>query len=95
MIFLFVIVLLVVLYSVGPRLPRIPLNTELPAIAVSLDSLETYIEGKDAGLPVKPGNGGEIVWADSAGKTTPYVLLYLHGFSASRYEGIVMALFWL
>ena len=87
MIFLFVIVLLVVLYYVGPRLPRIPLNTELPAIAVSLDSLETYIEGKDAGLPVKPGNGGEIVWADSAGKTTPYVLLYLHGFSASRYEG--------
>lgn len=87
MIFLLVIVLLVVLYYAGPRLPRIPLNTELPDISVSPDSLEAYVRGKDAELPVKPGNGGEIVWADTVGKTTPYVLLYLHGFSASRYEG--------
>lgn len=87
MIFLFVIILLVVFYYIGPRLPRTPLNTELPDIAVPLDSLETYVRGKDARLPVKPGNGGEIVWADSSGKTTPYVLLYLHGFSASHYEG--------
>lgn len=87
MIFLLVIVLLVVLYYAGPRLPRIPLNMELPDISVSLDSLEAYVRGKDAELPVKPGNGGEIVWADTVGKTTPYVLLYLHGFSASRYEG--------
>lgn len=87
MIFLLIIVLLVVLYYAGPRLPRIPLNTELPDISVSLDSLEAYVRGKDAELPVKPGNGGEIVWADTVGKTTPYVLLYLHGFSASRYEG--------
>lgn len=87
MIFLLVIVLLVVLYYAGPRLPRIPLNTELPDISVSPDSLEAYVWGKDAELPVKPGNGGEIVWADTVGKTTPYVLLYLHGFSASRYEG--------
>lgn len=87
MIFLFVIILLVVFYYIGPRLPRTPLNTELPDIAVPLDSLETYVRGKDAKLPVKPGNGGEIVWADSSGKTTPYVLLYLHGFSASHYEG--------
>lgn len=87
MIFLLVIVLLVVLYYAGPRLPRIPLNTELPDISVSLDSLEAYVRGKDAEFPVKPGNEGEIVWADTVGKTTPYVLLYLHGFSASRYEG--------
>lgn len=87
MIFLLVIVLLVVLYYAGPRLPRIPLNTELPDISVSPDSLEAYVRGKDAEFPVKPGNEGEIVWADTVGKTTPYVLLYLHGFSASRYEG--------
>lgn len=87
MIFLFVIVLLVVLYYAGPRLPRIPLNTGLPDISVPPDSLEAYVRGKDAELPVKPGNEGEIVWADTVGKTTPYVLLYLHGFSASRYEG--------
>lgn len=87
MIFLLVIVLLVVLYYAGPRLPRIPLNTELPDISVSPDSLEAYVRGKDAEFPVKPGNEGEIVWADTVGKTTPCVLLYLHGFSASRYEG--------
>lgn len=87
MIFLFVIVGLVILYYIGPRLPRTALNTALPVVSVPLDSLEDYVKGKDAGLPVKPGNGGEIVWADSTGKTTPYVLLYLHGFSASHYEG--------
>lgn len=87
MIILFVIVLLIVLYYVGPRLPRMPLDTALPTVSVPVDSLEVYVQGKDAGLPVKPGNGGEIVWADSIGQTTPYVLLYLHGFSASHYEG--------
>lgn len=87
MIILLVIIILVVVYYTGPRMPVKPLNTELPAIPVCVDSLEEYVQAKDAGLPVKPGNEGMIVWADSVGKPTPYVLLYLHGFSASHYEG--------
>ena len=44
-------------------------------------------EEVDRVLPVKPGNESVVVWADSAGRRTEWVLLYLHGFSASRYEG--------
>lgn len=37
---------------------------------------------------IKPDNNARIEWAnDSAKVKTPYVLLYLHGFTASRIEG--------
>jgi len=37
---------------------------------------------------IKPGNEAKIIWAnDSVHAPTEYVLLYLHGFSASRREG--------
>lgn len=84
-------VILAVVYFAGPRMPEGELRKELPLVSVSLDSLDEYVEGKDAGLPVKPGNGGVILWGDSTGRETPYVLLYLHGFSASRYEGFPIA----
>lgn len=78
---------LVIIYFAGPRMPKGELGTELPVVSVPIDSLDQYVRDKDAGFPVKPGNGGVILWADSVGRETPYVLLYLHGFSASRYEG--------
>lgn len=87
MIPLFILAVLIITYYAGPRMPWREINTELPVISVGIDSVEKYIQGQDAGLPVKPGNEGVIVWADSVGRETPVVLLYLHGFSASRYEG--------
>jgi hypothetical protein len=40
------------------------------------------------GLKIKPGCEAKILWAnDSTRQSTEYVLLYLHGFSASRREG--------
>lgn len=71
----------------GPRVPELLLSTELPVIQVPLDRISSYVKDKESGFPVKPNNESVILWGDSVGQKTEYVLLYLHGFSASRYEG--------
>lgn len=81
------VVLLAGVYLAGPRFPKPELNRELPEIRVATDEIEEYVKRKESVFPVKPDNEARIVWADSIGKRTEYVLLYLHGFSASRYEG--------
>lgn len=86
MIPLLIIILLVIIYWIGPKLPVNPLNTQLPVIPVGIDSIEQYIHKQEVACPVKPNNESIILWGDSVVKPTEYVLLYLHGFSASRYE---------
>lgn len=82
------ILLLVVVYFSGPK-PAAPVyvNT-LPEVPAQLTALETYINQREAKLPVKTANEARIVWADSTHKEqTEYVLIYLHGFTASQGEG--------
>ena len=86
MILLLIVLGLVILYWAGPRLPRTELNTSLPVVPVGIDSISQYIEGREGALSVKPDNESVILWGDSVGQPTEYVLLYLHGFTASRYE---------
>lgn len=87
--FLLSIVLGVVVFLLGPKerfeRPNI-LDTELQ---VSLSDLENWIAEKEAKLAdLKLGNQAEIIWAnDSLKAKTPFALVYLHGFSASRQEG--------
>ena len=87
MIPLLIIVILAVIYWVGPKLPVTALPVGLPDIPVGIDSITRYVEGKEKQYPVKPDNEGIIVWGDSVARPTEYVLLYLHGFTASRREG--------
>lgn len=82
-----VIALFIAIYLAGPRFPKPELNRELPRIGVEACGIEEYVKHKEAAFHIKPDNEAQILWADSAGKRTEYVLLYLHGFSASRYEG--------
>lgn len=82
-----VFLLLLILYLAGPRMPEPDLSGGLPQIPVGVEDLEAYISGREASFPVKPDNEPKVLWGDSAGQPTEYVLLYLHGFSASRYEG--------
>ncbi|WP_367866178.1 alpha/beta hydrolase [Pedobacter sp. WC2423] len=82
------ILLLVVVYFSGPK-PAAPVyvNT-LPEVPAQLTALETYINQREAKLPVKTANEARIIWADSTHKEqTEYVLIYLHGFTASQGEG--------
>ncbi len=84
-VFIIVVLALVALYFLGPRMPEPVLNKELPVIA---GSVENYITSKEMTEKVRPGCEAKIIWAnDSLKNPTEYVLLYLHGFSASRREG--------
>ncbi len=77
-----------IVYLAGPKFPAPRLNNELPSNYLRTAEVETYIKSKEAQLKIKPDNESRIIWAnDSLKNKTTYCLLYLHGFSASWYEG--------
>lgn len=82
------ILLLVVVYFSGPK-PATPVYaTALPVVPDKLTQLDSFINEREAKLPVKPENEAKIVWADSTHQQqTEYALVYLHGFTASQGEG--------
>jgi pimeloyl-ACP methyl ester carboxylesterase len=80
-----IIILFVVIYLVGPTMPEPVFNNKLPSI---YDGVEHYVDSMESGKKVRPGNAANIVWDDDSLKNkTEFVLLYLHGFSASWHEG--------
>jgi pimeloyl-ACP methyl ester carboxylesterase len=79
-------------YFSGPsaHVPLINANPlSLNHSAPSLNQLEMEINEKEKKVvALKEDNNARIVWADSSTKQkTPYVFVYLHGFSASQAEG--------
>jgi esterase/lipase len=80
--------LLTVTYLIGPRVEVEPLEKILPVVPTDLQELENYINSNEAKFNnIKPDNAAQIVWYDSVPKKTKYSIVYLHGFSASQYEG--------
>ncbi len=79
---------LTVLYLFGPS-PTTPAYTSnLPAVPADAASLVSYIQQQELQHKLKPENEARIIWAnDSAKAKTEYVIVYLHGFSASQEEG--------
>jgi esterase/lipase len=50
-------------------------------------ALDDWLKGSEAAYPdIKPGNAKGIAWNSSAKQRTPWAVVYLHGFSASRLE---------
>ncbi|HKI87442.1 MAG TPA: alpha/beta fold hydrolase [Draconibacterium sp.] len=83
-----VVLLAIVVYLLGPKPPKPELNKNLPSLSASISNIESYVKQNDAGLKLKPDNESRIIWYnDSVRERTDYCLLYLHGFSASWYEG--------
>ena len=82
------VALLAIVYFLGPK-PAAPIyNNNLIQVPSEPAALESYIEAKEGAHKVKPDNEARIVWAnDSTKAKTPYVIVYLHGFSASQEEG--------
>lgn len=78
-----------VVYLAGPRPAQPTFPTYKGTPAASLAQLEADLAASEAAEPgIKPGCEAKIVWADSTQKVkTPVVMLYLHGFGASREEG--------
>ncbi|MDO8929097.1 MAG: alpha/beta hydrolase, partial [Bacteroidota bacterium] len=80
--------ILALIYVFGPSFPKPELSGKLPEIQVETTGFEAYLEAKNSALKIKPDNESRIVWANNSLKNkTEYCLLYLHGFSASWYEG--------
>lgn len=71
----------------GPKADFESVNGTVEAITMPLAELEQFIAAKEATVKnLKPDNQSRIIWADSVRKTE-YAVVYLHGFSASIWEG--------
>jgi len=81
--------LLVIIYSIGPRPDFEPLDPTPLALDLTIDGIEQYVIERDAKITdLKAGNETKLHWYDTDSKEkTEYVVLYLHGFSASGEEG--------
>jgi len=81
-----IIVILGIAYFAGPKPPTPILSNDLPKVQIT--DFEQYVKDYDSEKKIKPDNESRIIWAnDSLKNKTPNCLLYLHGFSASWYEG--------
>ena len=83
-----ILLILIVVYFLGPR-PSTPKYTNiLPALPVEPPALEQFIQTNEARHKLKPDNEARIIWYnDSVKQKTEYAVVYLHGFSASQEEG--------
>ncbi|HBL77756.1 MAG: hypothetical protein A2W90_02385 [Bacteroidetes bacterium GWF2_42_66] len=87
-ILLILILLPFLIYRLGPQPERPRLTDQLPEVGCTIDNIEHFIQEKESKLPLKPDNESRIFWNnDSLKEKTDWCLLYLHGFSASWYEG--------
>lgn len=86
--FLIIPVLLILFYLAGPS-PSKPLySLQMPIAPGEAAMLDNYVKGNESLHKLKPDNEARIVWYDDSLKTkTDYVIVYLHGFSASQKEG--------
>ncbi|MDX1283558.1 MAG: hypothetical protein R3182_01035 [Draconibacterium sp.] len=83
-----VLVLAIVIYIIGPKPKKPELNKDLPSISASIGNMSSHIEKQEAQFSVRPDNEARIYWAkDSIQERSNYCVLYLHGFTASWYEG--------
>ncbi|NOT52495.1 MAG: alpha/beta hydrolase [Chitinophagaceae bacterium] len=79
------LLLLIVVYFLGPQPSPPKLAKDLPVIP---SELEKYIQDHEAQHKLKPDNEARIDWLnDSLKEKTEYAVVYLHGFSASQEEG--------
>lgn len=83
------IVILVVVYMLGPTPDTPTLAPEFPKVNATLANLDQYVADKEKKVAdLRPDNESRVIWADPAKKEpTEYAIVYLHGFSASWMEG--------
>jgi len=82
------LLVLIIIYFLGPQPTTPKYNNELPGIPSDAIELEKYIANNEAKHKLKPDNEARILWYnDSVKEKTEYAVVYLHGFSASQEEG--------
>ena len=82
------LIALIIIYLSGPKFPKPSYSKDLPSIQIPTSEADSFIKKKEANLKIKPDNESRIIWANESLKNkTEYCLLYIHGFSASWFEG--------
>lgn len=82
------LLILLAIYFLGPAPSAPKWDTALPEVPKNPAALVDYVARQERNHPTKPDNEATIVWAnDSVHTKTPWAVVYLHGFSASRKEG--------
>ena len=82
------LLVLIGVYLAGSRPSKPHYNNDLPQIPPTAQALEQYVADQESKHKLKPDNEARIVWFnDSIQAPTEYVVVYLHGFSASQEEG--------
>lgn len=80
-------------FVAGPRNEfgaNMPTQRALPPD--NLATLDSWLASSEAAYPdIKPGNAKGIVWNSPAHQRTPWAVVYIHGFSASRLETAPLA----
>lgn len=81
------IILIVLVYLLGPRVKFEDIDASPVKINYSIEEIENIIiESESSNDSIKPGNAAHIQWYDGKAKSK-VVFLYLHGFGASHHEG--------
>lgn len=83
-----VVALLLALYWAGPRNafgPDEPTAREAPP--AELAALDGWLAAREATFPdIRPGTAKGVVWHGAVGQRTPWSVVFIHGYSASRLE---------
>ncbi|MFZ1703022.1 MAG: hypothetical protein WAT79_01680 [Saprospiraceae bacterium] len=89
-----VLVGLILLFLVGPSVKYEPVKLFETSLSLPTKNIEHYVQTQESKIvDLKPGNESQVFWyGDSLYQKTKYVLLYLHGFSASPFEGKKMSM---
>ena len=83
-----VIIIIGIIYWFGPHPSEPVYSSALLKVPANATALQQYVSQQEMKHIIKKDNEAEIVWADSNKKQkTPYAIVYLHGFSASKQEG--------
>ena len=83
LIFLTFLGCLLVILLLGKREPA---DLTLPKVSIDT-SVDYYLEKREKKvLGLQPGVCKEVIWAETRGKKTKFSIIFLHGFSASKFE---------
>lgn len=84
----YLLLVVALVYLLGPNPTSPVLNRDLPVLTDDLEVLEKQVLASESADSILPGNEAEIVWADPTKKEkTAISVVYLHGFTASKFEG--------
>jgi len=85
---LFLIALAAITFMLGPKAAAPILNPTPIAWPISISELDAHLKSSESRFKtLKSGNEASITWVNDSISKTPYAIVFLHGFSASKMEG--------